>query len=446
METSSRKSLGISPDKVLSDKAVMEYLPGVPMDYVTGPPGNNANEYVIPLGIAFKNYPNHLDLTRIGIDYVVKDDVAYLRTSNNIFGFTSEDIKRNGLGFNRDDFHHEGWVAATEKPDGSLGNGGIEYIQKPEFRELTVANFERQPDPVMNKFVTDLIYSGPLNELGIRLSQAETLRQDWNTYLHSPEAIELALKQSENAEDVTYIGVTSRPSVIYSIGGLINGKIRLSTGTRAYEYMSKKAEIFGLKLEDMIISDLGEEDVHRFRKSYDKNLTKIDDRVTEERLTKEERYNLYNTLFEDSESNQSLRERYGKVLRAIEHDIKTVERYRDPVESGRGSNRIKAQKLVLMAEAYEKGFLTYDEVNEYVEQNLRDENIESKYDRSVLEKILDDPENSELREAIDNLDTEGLSYSAVESECSEYQDEVASEESGETADASEAVEADSGSE
>ena len=65
METSSRKSLGISPDKVLSDKAVMEYLPGVPMDYVTGPPGNNANEYVIPLGIAFKNYPNHLDLTRI---------------------------------------------------------------------------------------------------------------------------------------------------------------------------------------------------------------------------------------------------------------------------------------------------------------------------------------------------------------------------------------------
>jgi len=132
METFSWKSLGISPDQVLSDKAVMESKPGVPMDYVTGPVGNKANHYDIPPSIAFENYPNHLDLTRIGIDYTIIDGVAYLRKSSTVHGFSLEDLQKNGLGFTRDDFHHEGWIADTDRPDGTFGNGGLEYVPKPK--------------------------------------------------------------------------------------------------------------------------------------------------------------------------------------------------------------------------------------------------------------------------------------------------------------------------
>ena len=259
MEISGRKSLGIPPEQILSGKAVMESLPGVPMDYFTGPIGNRANHYDIPRSIAFKNHPNHPDLTSIGIDYTVINGVAYLRTSYNIFGF--EDIERNGFGFNRDDFYIEGWIAATERPDGSLGNGGIEYVQRPEFVALIVARHEHQSDPVMRKFVTEVVdYQGPIDEFAKHISNTENTRQAWDIYEGSPEELSLAEKKG-HAEEVEYIGEVSIPGVIYGVGKF-KGKPVLSGTKGTYEMLSEEADLIGVPVEDRRIAALGEEKIH----------------------------------------------------------------------------------------------------------------------------------------------------------------------------------------
>ena len=212
------------------------------------------------------------------------------------------------------------WRHTSENPN------TISIVERPKFTGLTVSRHERLADIVFGKYVTDIVdYEGPINEVGKNLSRAETIRQDLNKYSNSKEGIELALEKSKDCEDIAYIGVTSIGGVIYSIQRLKDGRVRLSIGTKAYEYLSREAENFGLTLEDIIVAKLGEEAMHHYRRSYDKRFTSS---IKEERATKQALLEFYERLAEGAESNPRLREKYMKIIRSIKHDIETVRRYR----------------------------------------------------------------------------------------------------------------------
>ncbi|MBW2977011.1 hypothetical protein KY347_06205 [Candidatus Woesearchaeota archaeon] len=254
----------------------------------------------------------------------VGDSVVFTTSGNN-FVFTKNDIVKYGCAHSWDESMDmmNGWIGAT------FGQHSIEYVKPPEFTELTVSRYERLADSVTMKYVTDIVgYYGPINELGIQLSKAETLRQDLNRYEESREGKELAIEKGMR-EDIEHVGVVSHKGTVYEIVRFKNGKIRLSTGTEAYKYLSKEAEEYGVTLEDMIIASLGEEDMHLYRKSFDKMLTTRGRLIREERETKQKLLAFYTRLAKEAENNPKLRDQYMKVIEAIKDDIETVERYGD---------------------------------------------------------------------------------------------------------------------
>ena len=263
-------------------------------------------------------------------------------------------------GFHPDDRMY-GWLAQVPL---------IEYVSTPDFGGIVVANHEHQPDPVMNKFVTKVHYHGHNNEFGKYLSMSETVRQDWKKYRNSREGIELALQQSEDGEDVANIGVIPIEGAIYGIRRLGNGEILLFSGTNSYEALGIEMDMFGLTLEDAIIASLGEEDTHRFRISFDKGLSSIEERIGEERATKEELLEFYIQLAEDSGSNPRLRERYARIVNSIEHDIATVERYRELYKQ-----RSKGGKKVRESEGTESSLEAAVEDSEIDDSGAIEDNI-----------------------------------------------------------------------
>ena len=71
---------------------------------------------------------------------------------------------------------------------------------------------------------------------------------------------------------------------------------------------------------------MGEEAMHHFRNSYDKRFTTL---VREELATKTELLNYYRALAKSAGSDSKLKEKYEKIARSIEYDIKTIGRYRN---------------------------------------------------------------------------------------------------------------------
>ena len=287
-----------------------------------GGPFANASDYEIPMGISFKTHPNvpvHRGGMDYGVDYTIVGQSAFLRTASNVFKFSVRDIQTNGLAMNLEDVGIEDWIRT------SVGPHAIAYVKKSKFTGLIVARCERQSEHQPAKYITDILeYDGDNNGLGRALSMAENLRQAWNRYKQSREGI-------ENDDHITYLGVTSIKGVLYSIVRLENGEIMLSVGINSCDYRSKEAEHFGLTLEEITNVNLLEEDKHDERKSYDIESWTSGQRVEEERATKQEVLEHYKRLAE-GETDPKRKERYERVIRAIEYDIETIDRYKQMEE------------------------------------------------------------------------------------------------------------------
>ena len=262
-------------------------------------------------------------------DPVSIGDAGIYASSSKKTAFLRGDFERYDLGYHEDESKKrmDDWTGAT------TGSHAIECFKQPKFTELTVVRHERLADPVVGKYVTDIVgYDGPINELGKRLSQDENLRQSLDRYDKSSEGIELALEKSGDGEDIELIGVTSDSDVIYSIGRL-NGKVRLSIGSKAYEHLSRAADAFGVTLEEMVTVGLGEEAIHNYRRSYDQRFLSRRQLIEEERATKQELLEFYERLAEGAESNPRLREKYMRMVKSIKHDIETIYRYNNDSEA-----------------------------------------------------------------------------------------------------------------
>jgi len=267
---------------------------------------------------------------------------------------------------------------------------------------MIVANYEHQPDTSMEKFVTDVHYHGHNNDFGKNLSLSETVRQDWNNYLNSREGLELARAQTEDGENVGNIGIIPVEGAIYGITRLDNGEILLFSGTNPYESLGREADIFRLTLEDMITAKLGEEDMHRFRRSYDKGHVTIADLIGEELATKQSLLEFYIQLAEDSGSTPELREKYSRIVKSIENDIATIDRYKDVYEQKSNNKKTKSEDTESSLEAAVEDSEDYD-------SDVAEDNV---IELSVYDK------DSEQYDATEATEEEGAQDSDCE-ECAE---------------------------
>ena len=172
--------------------------------------------------------------------------------------------------------------------------------------------------------------------------------------------------------------------------------------------MSKEADAFGLSLEDFINATMAEEAMHHYRRSYDKGISELEARIAEERATKEALLDFYMDLRDNSESNPQIREGYAKIVRRIVHDIQTIGRYRILYEARKSEGASKAR--------------------------------ENDTEQSTLEKLIEDPESSGLREATDSLGEVPSDYDASSEYAEAGQTEVGEAEASEAEGAEAAAE------
>lgn len=298
-------------------------------------------------------------LTQHTVHVTQMGDYYLVNSSNKVIAIPIADWERYGpnVAANRDDLaeNFEGWRKATEE------SHAIEYTKSPDFRLFIAQRHEHLADPVLNKYVTDIGYAGPLGDLGKHMHQSETLRQDWNRFLASKEGQELAM-QKGNIDGVEYLAVQPAEGVIYAVGRAKDGKLILYRGNESYDALARTAEFSRVSLEDIIKVGLGEEAMHIARSSFD-NVGTAQRLIDEERATKAELLEFYESLAKGAESKPELKALYGKIIRHLEHDIATTEqRYRHFAEQQHGSHSL-AQ---LVAEAYANGMETEQEVRDYV--------------------------------------------------------------------------------
>jgi len=345
MTLSNVKSLGTPSKEVFSTHYHGSSYPGLPGELIKSIGNKALSEQYPAIPFTWKNptaqtwdgLMAHTDNT----PYPVKDKDGNLHYVHKTIlkEFTAPAIDRR-LGSNYNPEFLFNPYKKNDRMDGWMNPPIHETISTgklPEFTGFTVAHHERPArslaDPIFGKYVTDIYsYSGPNNEFGIHLSQAETLKQDWKRYLNSREGKGLARRRGI-PEDIGYLEVIPTEGVIYAIGRL-NEKVRLATGTNAYKYLSEMADRYGVSLEDMIFEGLEEEARHNIRGSYDKRIYSERGFVREERETKEEQLHDKRRSMEESGSNEKLRKIYGKLVKAKEEDVRTVERYR-----GRGKTK-----------------------------------------------------------------------------------------------------------
>lgn len=400
---------------------------GRPLDLMEGPPGNLAGYSAIPLSMGFDYHSSQPDFARMmqfSINPTIIDGYVYIRTASTLRAFPLEDAAKYGIPLVLEDYEIEGWKAATERP-----TGGISYHETPEFRAFIVSSHERPAKHEPYKYVTDMEMFGPINRTGEMLSRSETLRQDSLKHFNSKEGYQLMQEYLVDSEGIKHLGVVESDGVIYAIGRYIrDGKVALFMGTNAYEYLSREAERFGLRLEDMITAKLGEEAMHHYRKSYNRDLSTLENLVAEEKATKEDLLAFYTRLRDGSESNPQLREKYSKIVRSLINDIATIGRYINLHTASREEiERMDMQITVLMAEAYAKGYKTEEDVMAYVDGQLKaqsatgEDGKESKLEKAAKSAKADSKETNE----------KGILYEAAPENDGKESEEAAEAEGGE---------------
>ena len=343
---------------------------------------------LIPHSIVTSRRPAHggIDsMDRITHTYIptVIGNQRFYRTSNTIVAFDNGD-GANLPHWEECDERTYAWRAVTEV------NNAVSYTKLHKFKSLTVAKLARLEDALLNKLVTDIAeYNGDWNELGKYLSMAETLRQDLRNYEIGREAV-------VSREDIEYLGVTSIDGIIKCIDRLPNGRIRLSTGTKAYGHISDIARRYGVSFEAIKNAVLGEEVMHNLRRDYDRRGLSIDFlRIRMEKATKQALLAHYMKLYNGAEGNERLRKEYKGIIEHVIQDIKTVARYR---ELYRGNNK----------DGSKKG----EEANEAPQKS--DKNVDAKGGKRTLEARV--KEDSERRGAVEAEATETQKESGQEGE------------------------------
>ncbi|MCH8329713.1 MAG: hypothetical protein IIB81_04980, partial [Nanoarchaeota archaeon] len=102
-----------------------------------------AGVYEIPISMGFKNHPSvpvHKGGMEYSVDYTIKGQHAFLRTSGNLFDFSVKDIQENGIAMGWDDIGIEKWRAVSEL------NNTVEYVLKPTGKSGLYEGEEYIPD------------------------------------------------------------------------------------------------------------------------------------------------------------------------------------------------------------------------------------------------------------------------------------------------------------
>jgi len=388
MENASVNRIGTSPKEIMSIKYVQE-----------GPASPNAvthGTYTADLGFsnsfAWRNSSSAQTWNSLMdysfTPYPVGNDKFAIVTSSRVDIVDAVDAVLHNA---HPEYHMENfmrWRAATEPHLlQNVPKGGIVYVKTPEFNGFITDFHERQADniadPVFGKFVTDIIeYQGPINRVGEMFSRKETLRQAWLEYKESIEGQELAYQKGAG-EEISYLGIDPRESVVSAIGRYSDDKIVLLNGLNNHDHISDLAEAYRLSHEDVAKVVFMEEDNHRLRNSYDQPLGLTEQRLAEEVATKTELWQLYDSLYEGT-SNEELRIKYSKIKEMIAHDIATIDRYKELYTS---EDSLDSIVMALRQEAYAKGLRSEGEIEEYVSSRMP-ETVYDSEDRGTLETII----------------------------------------------------------
>jgi len=247
-------------------------------------------------------------------------------------------------------------------------------------------------DPVsIRKQVTAITYDGPINELGMRLSQLYNFYNDqWKNYIDN----------SDVKADLDYVGLTPREGVIYSVDKDL-GAVRLTVGTNHHDYIMQESDLFHVPIVYLRYAKLEEEKRH-ILESLDKDIKSIGDLVAEEKRTKEGVFSHYKKL-RDNTKGPVMRDVYERILESIEHDIDTVDiRYRKTEKfTSKRKSRNKSLESRIMQEAYALG-LDPDEVEDYVAKRMEDMDDDEEMKDSELEARAEEESEIPIKKKKDN--------------------------------------------
>lgn len=314
-------------------------------------------------------------------------NVAYMRSSGRLEGFSLKDIAERGLATTWEERGplFQSWLDAGQK----YGTKYFDYVRLPQktsssgvvesFRD-SVAIFHPDDTPV-RKYARYLrTDEWPNNEVGKAVSEIENIRQALIRHGYREAGI-----------DNIGVGYLRDERAIYGVARTESGRIRLSAAEDAYAKIARDAKFLGVKPEDLLNSILAEELAHILRGDIDKD----GDSINIEIATKELVARHYERLAKGADGDPKkaeLRRRYQKLAAVKRLDAETTpQRY-----SRKGSYKELYSKdrasleLMLELDAMEEGYRG-DKVREYVRRNLREigEEVEGKEDRSRLEKIAD---------------------------------------------------------
>jgi hypothetical protein len=349
---------------------------------------NKSSTETFPLSYGFKN-PSGAQtweaLTDLSLTpYFVVDQSGnpgyVMSTVNNTWFIPLVDLEAGGITFNPvediynpDDRNQDRllrWKEVTEQ------SNAIESEELPEFGGLIVARHENPSDSAIGKFVTEIGYFGPLNQLGKYLSMTENLRQSWNNYLESSEGKALASEKSVDGSDVQYLGVSPGEGIVYGLNGDSDNGIVLLKGTRTYDILSSLADRFDVSIDDMVNRGLGEEAMHIHRGIGPLGKNQL---IKEERATKQELLEFYQDLADGAGSSTRLRQKYLNIVKELTEDISQVEENYKNFGKQTSDSDVGMLETILKAEAHAKGLRTTEEVRAYVASKLEDALSEDPY-------------------------------------------------------------------
>ena len=332
---------------------------------------------------SFSSYPYNLSKQT---SPTIIGDVAYMRSSSRLEGFSLGDVANYGLATSWEERGplFQSWLDAGQR----YGPKYFEYVRLTQKKSSSgaVESFGDSPakfhpdDTPVRKYVHYFrLDEWPNNETGKAVSRIENIRQ-------------ALIRHGYKDADIDNLGVGYLPDekAIYGVARTESGRIRLSAAEDAHDKIVRDAKFLGIKPEDLLDSILAEEIVHILESDFDKD----GDPINIEIAAKERVSRGYEELAKGADGDPKkaeLKRRYQKLAAIKKFDAETTpQRY-----SRRGSYKELYSKdrasleLMLELDAMEEGYRG-EKVREYVKRHLKDigEEVEGK-DMSRLEKIAD---------------------------------------------------------
>ncbi len=203
-----------------------------------------------------------------------------------------------------------------------------------------------------------------MRDTGLYLTLEHDFRARLVNYMQSEDGYGLAAylnNRGYNAEDVDVVGIGFvDDQTIFEVVKYIDGSVGIKANRDYFKIIENEAKHHDMDTNELMEAIIAEEFTHLFR-----GLKPRFSDIAEEKATKTTVRDYYLSL-EKAATNKHSRERYERMVRRLDHDIATVDRYSEMYHSDRGK-----LEMILEAEArMEMGITDDNEVRDYVAERM----------------------------------------------------------------------------